>query len=235
MEHVVIIPFNTGIYTVPEASRLTRVASPRIRRWLKGYKFFSSEREHVSPPVWRGQLQPVDGALALGFLDLMEIRVVDAFLRSGVSWKTLREAERRGSELFHSNHPFCTQRFATDGRGIFVDIGPESDEPIILEIINSQAVFDAITYPFFKDLQFSQDRILERWWPLGDDRSVVVDPRRAFGQPIIADRGVPTAILSSAVKATNSIDEIVFWYDVTKSSVVDAIEFEDSLGHAKAA
>ncbi len=163
-----IIPFNTGIYTVPEASRLTRVASPRIRRWLKGYKFFSGEREHVSPPVWRGQLQPVDGALALGFLDLMEIRVVDAFLRSGVSWKTLREAERRGSELFHSNHPFCTQRFATDGRGIFVDIGPESDEPIILEIINSQAVFDAITYPFFKDLQFSQDRILERSWPLGE-------------------------------------------------------------------
>lgn len=230
-----IIPFNTGIYTVPEASRLTRVASPRIRRWLKGYKFFSGEREHVSPPVWRGQLQPVDGALALGFLDLMEIRVVDAFLRAGVSWKTLREAERRGSERFRSTHPFCTQRFETDGRSIFVDIGADSDEPILLEIINDQAVFDAITSPFFKDLEFSQDRVLERWWPLGDHRAVVVDPRRAFGKPIVVDRGVPTAILSSAVRATKSIDEIIFWYDVTKSSVVDAIEFEDSLSHAKAA
>jgi uncharacterized protein (DUF433 family) len=231
----VIIPFNTGIYTVPEASRLTRVASPRIRRWLKGYKFFSGDREHVSPPVWRGQLQPVDGALALGFLDLMEIRVVDAFLRAGVSWKTLREAERRGSERFRSTHPFCTQRFETDGRSIFVDIGADSDEPILLEIINDQAVFDAITSPFFKDLEFSQDRVLERWWPLGDHRAVVVDPRRAFGKPIVVDRGVPTAILFGAVKASRSIDEVVFWYDVTKSSVVDAIEFEDSLSHAKAA
>lgn len=230
-----IIPFNTGIYTVPEASRLTRVAPSRIRRWLRGYKFFSGEREHVSPPVWRGQLQPVDGALALGFLDLMEIRVVDAFLRAGVSWKTLREAERRGSDLFRSTHPFCTQRFETDGRSIFVDIGADSDEPILLEIINNQAVFDAITSPFFKDLEFSQDRVLERWWPLGDHRAVVVDPRRAFGKPIVVDRGVPTAILSSAVKASRSIDEVVFWYDVTKSSVVDAIEFEDSLSHAKAA
>jgi uncharacterized protein (DUF433 family) len=231
----VIIPFNTGIYTVPEASRLTRVASPRIRRWLKGYKFFSGDREHVSPPVWRGQLQPVDGALALGFLDLMEIRVVDAFLRAGVSWKTLREAERPGSERFRSTHPFCTQRFETDGRSIFVDIGADSDEPILLEIINDQAVFDAITSPFFKDLEFSQDRVLERWWPLGDHRAVVVDPRRAFGKPIVVDRGVPTAILFGAVKASRSIDEVVFWYDVTKSSVVDAIEFEDSLSHAKAA
>jgi uncharacterized protein (DUF433 family) len=231
----VIIPFYTGIYTVPEASRLTRVASPRIRRWLKGYKFFSGDREHVSPPVWRGQLQPVDGALALGFLDLMEIRVVDAFLRAGVSWKTLREAERRGSERFRSTHPFCTQRFETDGRSIFVDIGADSDEPILLEIINDQAVFDAITSPFFKDLEFSQDRVLERWWPLGDHRAVVVDPRRAFGKPIVVDRGVPTAILFGAVKASRSIDEVVFWYDVTKSSVVDAIEFEDSLSHAKAA
>jgi len=93
-ERTVIIPFNTGIYTVPEAARLTKVASPRIRRWLSGYTFLSGSREHVSPPVWRGQLQPVNGALALGFLDLMEIRAVDAFLRAGVSWKTLREAER---------------------------------------------------------------------------------------------------------------------------------------------
>jgi uncharacterized protein (DUF433 family) len=231
----VIIPFNTGIYTVPEASRLTRVASPRIRRWLKGYKFFSGEREHVSPPVWRGQLQPVDGALALGFLDLMEIRVVDAFLRAGVSWKTLREAERRGLELFGSTHPFCTQRFETDGRAIFVDIGAQSDEPMLLEIINNQAVFDKITSPFFKNLEFSQDRTLERWWPLGDDRAVVVDPRRAFGKPIVVDRGVPTVILSTAASASRSIDEVVFWYDVTKNSVVDAIEFENSLSHAKAA
>jgi len=231
----VIIPFNTGIYTVPEASRLTKVAPPRIRRWLRGYKFFSGQREHASPPVWRGQLQPVNGALALGFLDLMEIRVVDAFLRAGVSWKTLREAERRGSELFQSNHPFCTQRFETDGRGIFVDIGAQSDEPILIEIIKDQAVFDQITSPFFKDLEFSQDRTLERWWPLGNQRSVVVDPRRAFGKPIVVDRGVPTLILSSAAKASKSIDEVVFWYDVTKSSVIDSVEFEDSLGHAKAA
>src|SRR5438128_11343164 len=114
----------------------------------------------------------------------MEIRDVDAFLRSGVSWKTLREAERRGSELFHSNHPFCTQRFATDGRGIFVDIGAESDEPIILQLIKSQAVLDAITYPFFKDLQFSQDRIPERCWLLGERRSLFVAARRTFGQPM---------------------------------------------------
>ncbi len=53
--------------------------------------------------------------LALGFLDLIEIRFVDAFRRVGVSWATLRRANERAQEMFGGSHPFCTNRFVTDG------------------------------------------------------------------------------------------------------------------------
>ena len=73
--------FNTGIYSLRDAARLTGVSSGRIRRWLRGYHYRSREKFYSSPPLWQGQWAPIERSLALGFLDLIEIRFVDAFLR----------------------------------------------------------------------------------------------------------------------------------------------------------
>ncbi|HEX4666627.1 MAG TPA: hypothetical protein VH207_08500, partial [Chthoniobacterales bacterium] len=86
---------NIGLYTVPEAARLTRVSAGKIRRWLKGYDFKSGDRVHHSNAVWQGELQPVENKLALSFRDLLELRFVDAFIRTGVSWRTMRRAHAR--------------------------------------------------------------------------------------------------------------------------------------------
>ena len=60
---------NAGIYTVPEAARLTRVSSARIRRWLKGYDFRTKKDQHHSNPVWTGQFKPIEDKLAVVFKD----------------------------------------------------------------------------------------------------------------------------------------------------------------------
>ena len=106
--------FNTGLYTISEASRLTGVSRGRIRRWLRGYHYRSRQKSYTSRPLWRGQWEPIDHTLALGFLDLIEIRFVDAFRRVGVSWATLRGANERAQEMFGGSHPFCTNRFVTE-------------------------------------------------------------------------------------------------------------------------
>jgi len=109
----------TGIYTIPEAARLTDVSPWRIRRWLRGYEFKAKHGRHRSAPVWTGQLAPIDNKLALGFLDLLEVHSVDAFISAGVTWKTLRDAHAKARKLVGHSHPFCTHRFATDGRAMF--------------------------------------------------------------------------------------------------------------------
>src|SRR5436190_1827575 len=108
--------FNKGIYTVREAARLTKVSPGRIRRWLKGYRYRSHNKTYASPPLWQGQWEPIGKTLALGFLDLIEIRFVDTFLKAGVTWTTLRQARERARELFDVSHPFCSKRFVTNGR-----------------------------------------------------------------------------------------------------------------------
>jgi uncharacterized protein (DUF433 family) len=68
-----------------------------------------------------------------------------------------------------------------------------------------------------------------RWWPLGRDHRVVLDPERSFGRPIITPESVPTAILARAFQAEGSIDSVARWYEVDPRSVLDAVEFEKKL------
>jgi uncharacterized protein (DUF433 family) len=220
---------NTGIYSVPDAARLSRVSTWRIRRWLRGYRFRTKKKQYHSLPLWRGQLEPIDHSLALGFLDLIEIRFVDAFLKAGVSWTMLRRAHDRGVELFKNAHPFCTNRFVTDGRDIFVELQRETGESSLLEIVHSQHVFAQIIRPFLKELEFTNGDVLLRWRPTTTKRLVVLDPTRNFGRPIVIQHGVPTEVLASATKACGSIQEVARWYEVQEAEIEDAVEFEQKL------
>ena len=221
--------FNTGIYAVGDAARLTNVSTGRIRRWLRGYRYRSRKKAYSSPPLWQGQWEPIDGSLALGFLDLIEIRFVDAFLKAGVSWSTLRTARARAQQIFNASHPFCTHGFMTDGREVFVELHRQTGEPSLVEIVKRQQVFAQIIKPFLKGLEFAAGSGLVRWWPLGDKRQVVLDPTRNFGRPILARHGIPTEVLAKAAAASGSVAEVVRWFEVPEAEIQDAIDFEQQL------
>src|SRR5207247_5317339 len=130
---------------VPEAARLTRVSTGRIRRWLRGYRYISRKKAYVSPPLWHGQLKPIKSALALGFLDLIEVKFVDAFVQAGVSWDMIHKARDKAADSFRGeSHPFCTRKFATNGRKIFVELHEEHGEPSLIEVERSQTRFEDI-------------------------------------------------------------------------------------------
>ena len=216
-----------GIYTVPEASRLTRVSAARIRRWLKGYDYQSRNERHHSNPVWTGQFEKLDDKLAVGFKDLMEIRYVHAFLERGVSWKTMREAHVAAKAKLNTDHPFCAHRFATEGRAILLKQAQASGDTCLTNITNDQREFAQIITPFLKELEFDQG--VARWWPLGRKRLVVVDPVRNLGQPTVNRSGVPTRVLARSVKTNGSIESVARWFEVAPEEVRDAVEFEQSL------
>ena len=215
-----------GVYSVPEAARLTGVSASRIRRWLQG--------SHTSPPLWRRQIASED-SLILSFRDLLEVRFIDAFRRHGVSWKSIRVAAECAAEIVHDSYPFSTRRFKTDGRSIFAEILQETGDESLLDLVKSQYEFKSIVEPFlFEGLEFSALGIEPvRWWPLGMNRRVVIDPERSFGQPVVEPESVPTAVLARAFKAEGSIQAVARWYRVDPKSVEDAVEFEGQ--HAKAA
>lgn len=218
---------NAGLYTVPEAARLTRVSVGKIRRWLKGYDFRSGERVRHSDAVWQGELTPIDNKLALSFRDLLELRFVDAFIHAAVSWRTMRRAHAKAQAKLKSSHPFCSNRIFTDGRSILLRQAEEDSDQALINLANDQAEFARIVAPFQKELEFSGADIV--WWPLGKNREVVIDPRRNFGQPTVTKSGVPTAILARSAKANGSVAAVSHWFEVPEGEIRDAVEFETQL------
>jgi uncharacterized protein (DUF433 family) len=63
-------------------------------------------------------------------------------------------------------------------------------------------------------------------------RQVVLDPARAFGQPIVDREGVPTATLAESYEAEGSIERVAGWFEISVASVRDAVEFEQQLSAA---
>ena len=219
---------NVGIYTVPEAHKLTGVSRERIRRWLRGYR--SNLRKKNYSPLWVSQLPVIDNKVALGFLDLIEVKFVGAFLDKGVSWPMIHKVREKAGKLFPElTHPFCTKQFVTDGRQVFIDVLKETGENCLLDIAGDQHVFSEITKPFLKQLEFRDGTILERWWPLGIDHHVVLDPRKNFGQPTMADEGVATQVLAQSFRANGSYEEVARWFEISPQAVREAVGYEQSL------
>ena len=219
-----------GLYTGAEASRLLHLPPAKVRRWLGGYR--GAERDYA--PLWVPQLPKLDDQLGLGFLDLMQLRVVARVVEeTDISLQKLRRALTLARDLAQHTHPFTTARFRTDGRSLFVEIGRETDTPQLYDVLGRQYGFHRIIEPSFKDVDLDVE--ITRWWPLGKQRSVVLDPHRSFGAPIGSASGIPTAALALAAERHGSPREAARWYPpATEREVRDAIAFERRLAGSPA-
>ncbi len=219
-----------GLYSVPEAARLSHVSSQRIRRWVRGYKRASSPSSLQYPSVWRPDLPYIEGIVALSFRDLMEVRFVNAFRVHGVSWKIIRLAAQKAMEFLETDHPFSSRTFRTDGKRIFADIIEASGHRKLLDLVRDQFAFPKIVEPsLYEGLEFSGSNDVARWWPMGPNKRIILDPERSFGKPIDNESGVQAQILADAYKAEHSIERVAFLFDVDESAVNDAIKFEEEL------
>ena len=71
--------FGLGLYSIPQASRLLRMPSAKLRRWLK--EDYSVVARKVDNDT-------------LTFLELMELHFIKMFRDEGVSLQTIRRATK---------------------------------------------------------------------------------------------------------------------------------------------
>ncbi len=222
------VPLGIGYYTVPEAARLLKVPARNISRWLGGYTYRADGKEAHMAPLWTPELPAFDSHLELGFRDLIELRFVDAFVKVGLGLKTVRHCLAYARECVNDERPFSTRRFKTDGRTIFLESLRATGEAELLDLKKRQYVFKTAIERTFKDLDIDNDAVV-RWRPFHGRGTIVIDPQRAFGQPIAADFGVPTIALADAVKAEGSVDRVAYLYEVPAAVVREAVRFEEYL------
>ena len=73
----------------------------------------------------------------------------------------------------------------------------------------------------------SPEGLARRWFPLGRNRPVVLDPFVSFGAPTVVGHGVKTANVHDLFVAENEkVAAVRAWWDLAEGEVEAAVEFE---------
>lgn len=214
-----------GLFTVSDASKILELPSDLVRRWIKAYwqnRFLDNDAIQDSSYVW-GERR----AKAFNFYVLVEIIAVFSLRHIGVSFNKIRLAHTQLIKILGTEHPFASSKLMSDGGEIFW----EPDETTLIQLDHSlQLSFKEIIAPFCKKLDFNDRTTLaQRYWPLGKDHSIVVDPHHCFGQPSIFGTNINVQSVLRLVKAGEAKHSITTMYDLNIPQVEDVISFERRL------
>jgi len=222
----------TGIYPLHQAARLVGAEPRAVCRWLKGYARKYKGEQVRSEPLWHTQLEgeelPGD---VIGFRDLLELRMVAAFVRHGVDLKVIRATVDAARLNFASSYPLTNQKFLTDGRRIFLDaIEEATGQARMIDVLKKQFVFADIIKPsLYAGIEYAMEGAC-RWYPEPRRKAIVLDPGIQFGTPVLAQAGIPTDTIHASYLAEGGDAAMVARvFDITPKMVEAAVGFEERL------
>jgi hypothetical protein len=226
----------TGIYTPDEAAALLKAPVSEVRRWAFGYARRRGESRVRYGPLIQNELPEIEGQHALTFIELVELMFIKGFRKAGAPWHAIREAASVAARLFETEHPFALRQFFADPTGVYAQLKEADESESLVKLAgNGQHVFGEIVRPFLGQLEFDPQEVPTRWWPMGKEGRVVVDPVVAFGRPIVAEAGIPTRALAEALEAEQrsnpekALERVSWLFKVPQRHVQSAARFEQWL------
>jgi uncharacterized protein (DUF433 family) len=88
-------------------------------------------------------------------------------------------------------------------------------------------MYEAIEGILAKNVEFNPVTLLaEEWAPLAECPRVIINPRYAYGQPVIGQKKIPTSALYRTFKAEGRIEKAASWYGIPVDEAREALEFE---------
>jgi uncharacterized protein (DUF433 family) len=231
-------PWDVPAYTAAMAGRLVGLRPERVRRWLVGYEYIYTAGDESVRRIKRAPVIHREGEETpfASFLDLIDLLFVKRFLDAGISLQKLRRALDEADALVGGHH-FAQRSFFTDGRNVYLQVRKQSaaGAESLLELLSGgQWVIAPVIKDLATEIKFhSATGFAERWYPLGPQTRVIVDPRISFGAPTVLNRGIKTAnVFDLYVAEREKVDAVCSWLQLQPEEVEDAVQFEQKLAAA---
>jgi uncharacterized protein (DUF433 family) len=185
------VRFDREYYSRADVARLLDVPVGTVGNWIRGYRYPVRDHVRSAGPLI---VPPKGGRRWLSFANLIEAHTVAAFRASGVSMQKIRPALAYLARQLEIEHPLASRHLLTDGAELFFRYLRTESQSELVVLLNvsreGQVVFDEVVDRYLRRVDWAADNYAERLWPAGREEGVVIDPKRGFGQPIIARRGV---------------------------------------------
>lgn len=204
-------------YRVEDAARYAQVQSATVGRW---HSITTSDGKRAL-----SKKQPRE---ALSYLQLIELAVVAQIRARGVPLSRIRAAREYLSSQLQTEFPFAHYRFKTDGKELLVDYQEIDDkgpaDTLVTASKNGQLAWTKILQQRLDQFEYERGGIVQRWYVMGRNRPIVIDPQIAFGAPSVGN--IPTWAIREHWDANESIPDIVDDLGIPTDLVECALEFE---------
>lgn len=217
-----------GVYGLAEVARYTDLHPHRVRSW-----FTTKPYGVKSGPLFYADYPIVDNNYGVSFLDLIDVRVAAQLRENGVTMPKVRAVYERLGARLGTKHPFCHNRFYTDGREIIILEASALRDPTLVEVLSNQQLY-VQSQVFLKQIEYSEKTQLAERWNIA--RGVVIDPAVSLGKPVIKDTGTTTYVVARSFKANGGDTDVVsYLFGLAEQQVMDAVSFEERHGCLSAA
>lgn len=207
------------LYSYADADRLAGVSRGTSKRWLAGYVYRNLQGDRIErPPITPG----LEDRGFVSFIDLIEIVAIGGLKALGFTLTQIRRIVIDCQDQVGVPRPLTTLKFKTNGYEIFVNQG---DTLLGLGKKKGLRAWNEILGPFLEDLDYSGS-FVSRWWPLGKDKPIVVDPDYGYGLPVVANSGVRTEIILERFQAGDLPAQIAKDFNLDSVEVERALQFE---------
>lgn len=205
-----------GIYTIPEVAFILKLPVGKVRRWMTEFWDNKFSVKHGDKYSW-GE----GPAKATNFYTLIEFYVFYQLRILNISTNRIFKAHQDMAEQLNTAYPFASSKLLSDGKSILFTM----EDGTIVEADNTrQTVFKQIIEQFCKKIEFSATDIAEKFYPLGKEKHIIVDPHHQFGQPVIEETNILAQTLYELYSAGESISFLSRLYDIKEADIQSAIE-----------
>lgn len=211
------------MYSFSEAAHLAHVSSSTVRNWILGYKGKGREVRPLFPP--RDDQGPT-----VSFLQLVEIVVAAKFRKSErVSYERVKRAHENAQQQYHLEYPFAHLRLEAIGGHIVQRLHDEQPGASIQTLDEPQQwTLPGMVLDTIQQLEYERE-LAARWYPVGKNVPIVVDPRISAGLPTIEGRGVTIQAIYKRWKAGYRIGFIASDFRLEAELVERALQYAEQV------
>jgi uncharacterized protein (DUF433 family) len=216
---------NQPAYGPAEAARYLRLPAATLRTWLVGRDYPKGDTQATFHPlIGPASRQP----LQLSFYNLIEAHVLRALrTEHGVALAELRKAIAYAEKKLQVQRLLLSPELRTHAGQVFLDR--------YVELINLSASGQLAMRKLFEDhlqrVEWDEWKFPVRLYPYvqglqrSAERPIAIDPRVAFGRPVIRRAGISTTAIADRIDAGETVQALADDYGLTRDEIEQAVMY----------
>lgn len=220
-------PRELPTYGLTEAARYLHLSPATLRTWVAGRVFPRRDgTAGFSEPLIQ---RPNPNDDRLSFTNLIEAHVLRALrIQHGVSMLAVRRALDYAQKEFGIDRLLIRPELrAAPGELFLTEYGR------LLSLSRAgQFAMEKVLEAFLQRVDRDPEGLPFRLFPftapgpVEGSKTIAINPRISFGRPVIARKGITTAVLAERLDAGESVQALAYDYDLEETEVEEAIVYE---------